>query len=74
MSKEEIQQMVEEAAKTGALARARQRDRLARPAVREAECGDVMIPRNRIDALPINAKPDDPALPAGGAPLAHPRL
>jgi magnesium and cobalt exporter, CNNM family len=58
ISKEEIQQMVEEAAETGALhehaseiaSRALQFDKLL--------LGEVMIPRNGMDALPITAKPD----------------
>jgi putative hemolysin len=57
ISREEIQQMVEEAAETGALhehaselaARALEFDRLS--------LRDVMIPRNRIDALPVTASP-----------------
>jgi putative hemolysin len=58
ISKEEIQQMVEEAAETGALhehaseiaSRALEFDKLS--------LSDVMVPRNSMDALPINAKPD----------------
>jgi putative hemolysin len=58
ISKEEIQQMVEEAAETGALhehaseiaSRALEFDKLL--------LQEVMIPRNAMDALPINAKPD----------------
>jgi putative hemolysin len=58
ISKEELQQMVEEAAETGALhehaseiaSRALEFDKLM--------LGEVMIPRNGMDALPINAKPD----------------
>jgi putative hemolysin len=58
ISKEEIQQMVEEAAETGALhehaseiaSRALEFDKLS--------LSDVMVPRNSMDALPITAKPD----------------
>jgi len=58
ISKEELLQMVEEAAETGALdehageiaSRALEFDRL--------KLGDVMVPRNRIDALPLDADPD----------------
>jgi putative hemolysin len=58
ISKEEIQQMVEEAAETGALhehaseiaSRALEFDKLL--------LSEVMIPRNGVDALPLNAKPD----------------
>jgi putative hemolysin len=58
ISKEELQQMVEEAAETGALhehaseiaSRALEFDKLT---LRE-----VMIPRNRLDALPLRAGPD----------------
>ncbi len=58
VSKEELRQMVEEAGETGALhehaseivSRALEFDRLF--------LRDVMIPRNRIDALPLRAKPD----------------
>ena len=58
ISKEELEQMVDEAAKTGAIdehaselaSRALQFDRLL--------LRDVMIPRPRIDALPLDASPD----------------
>ncbi len=58
ISKEELQQMVEEAAETGALhehaseiaSRAMEFDRL--------QLKDAMIPRNRIDALPLQATQD----------------
>jgi len=58
ISKEELQQMVDEAGKTGALheqaselaSRALEFDKLA--------LRDVMIPRNRIDALPRDATPE----------------
>jgi putative hemolysin len=58
ISKEELEQMVDEAAKTGALdehaselaSRALQFDRLL--------LRDVMIPRPRIDSLPLDASPD----------------
>ena len=58
ISKEEIQQMVEEAGESGALhahaseiaSRALQFDKLL--------LRDVMVPRNRLDALPLNATPD----------------
>jgi putative hemolysin len=58
ISKEEIQQMVEEAVETGALhehaseiaSRALEFDKLM--------LSEVMIPRNGMDVLPINAKPD----------------
>ena len=75
ISKEELEQMVDEAAKTGAIhehaselaSRALDFDRLV--------LSDVMLPRARIDALPMNATHgSDPPLPARGAPLAHPRL
>jgi putative hemolysin len=59
ISKEEIQQMVEEAAESGALhfhaseiaSRALEFDKLT--------LKDVMVPRNRIDALPLRARTDD---------------
>src|SRR4051794_37705045 len=58
ISKEELEQMVDEAAKTGAIhehaselaSRALDFDRLV--------LGDVMLPRARIDALPITATPE----------------
>ena len=58
ISKEEMQQMVEEAAETGALhehaseiaSRALQFD--------QAVLRDVMVPAHRMDALPLHAKPD----------------
>jgi len=57
VSTEEIQQMVEEAAETGALhehaseiaSRALEFDRLL--------LRDAMVPRNKVDALPVNASP-----------------
>jgi putative hemolysin len=59
LSPEELQQLVEEAAKTGSLDR--QSGEIASRALEfgELTAADVMIPRNRIDAIPRSAKPDD---------------
>ncbi len=58
VSKEELQAMVEEAGETGALHA--QASELASRALEfdKLVLSDVMIPRNRIDALPINASQD----------------
>ena len=67
--------MVDEAAKTGA-STSTPASRLARAGVRPADaCSRCHVPRDRIDALPRERRPgSDPALPARGAALAHPRL
>jgi putative hemolysin len=58
VSKEELLQMVEEAGETGALHE--QASELASRALEfdKLSLSEVMIPRNRIDALPINATAD----------------
>jgi putative hemolysin len=58
-SREELRQLVEEAAKTGALDA-----RSGEIASRALEFGqltaaDIMVPRNRIDAIPRNASPEE---------------
>jgi putative hemolysin len=59
LSKEELQELVEEAAKTGALDE--QTTELTSRALQfeELTAAEIMVPRNRLVALPRNAGPDD---------------
>ena len=75
ISKEELEQMVDEAAKTRRHPRARQRARVAGAGLRsltlERRHGAARAHRRAADARDHGS---DPPLPAGGAALAHPRL
>jgi len=59
LSKEELQELVEEAAKTGALDERTTELTSRALQFEELTAADIMIPRNRIVALPRNAGPED---------------
>jgi putative hemolysin len=59
LSAEELEQLVEEAGKTGSLDAPTAEIASRALAFRELTAADVMVPRNRIQALPVDASPEE---------------
>ena len=75
LSREELQQLVDEAAKTGTVDQHAGEIASRAIAFDQLTLADVVIPRDHIDALPRKATAGaDPPLHARGAALAHPGL